>query len=211
MLQCRMPRSSRPNTSAATDERHDDEFYVLPRLVVHIDESAIRTLTALLAKVLPPGGVYLDLMSSWRSHLPAELKPSRVVGLGMNAAEMADNPQLDAYIVHNLNQNPTLPLPDAEFDAVICTVSVQYMTRPVEVFRQVNRVLKPGGIFVLSFSNRCFSTKAVAAWLTTTDEQHVQLVGSYFNAAGNWTEPQAKANVPKTSDPLYVVWAHKIS
>ena len=193
------------------DERHDDEFYALPRLVVHIDELAIRTLTALLAKVLPPGGVYLDLMSSWRSHLPAELKPSRVVGLGMNAAEMADNPQLDAYIVHNLNQNPTLPLPDAEFDAVICTVSVQYMTRPVEVFRQVNRVLKPGGIFVLSFSNRCFSTKAVAAWLTMTDEQHVQLVGSYFNAAGNWTEPQAKANVPKTSDPLYVVWAHKIN
>lgn len=193
------------------DERHDDEFYVLPRLVVHIDELAIRTLTALLAKVLPPDGVYLDLMSSWRSHLPAELKPSRVVGLGMNAAEMADNPQLDAYIVHNLNQNPTLPLPDAEFDAVICTVSVQYMTRPVDVFRQVNRVLKPGGIFVLSFSNRCFSTKAVAAWLTMTDEQHVQLVGSYFNAAGNWTEPQAKANVPKTSDPLYVVWAHKIN
>jgi len=193
------------------DERHDDEFYALPRLVVHIDELAIRTLTALLAKVLPPGGVYLDLMSSWRSHLPAELKPSRVVGLGMNAAEMADNPQLDAYIVHNLNQNPTLPLPDAEFDAVICTVSVQYMTRPVEVFRQVNRVLKPGGIFVLSFSNRCFSTKAVAAWLTMTDEQHIQLVGSYFNAAGNWTEPQAKANVPKTSDPLYAVWTYKIS
>ena len=193
------------------DERHDDEFYALPRLVVHIDELAIRTLTALLAKVLPPGGVYLDLMSSWRSHLPAELKPSRVVGLGMNAAEMADNPQLDAYIVHNLNQNPTLPLPDAEFDAVLCTVSVQYMTRPVEVFRQVNRVLKPGGLFVLSFSNRCFSTKAVAAWLTMTDEQHVQLVGSYFNAAGNWTEPQAKANVPKTSDPLYAVWAYKIS
>jgi len=200
-----------PEYFRRTDERHDDEFYALPRLVVHIDEPAIRALTALLAKVLPPAGVYLDLMSSWRSHLPTELKPTRVVGLGMNATEMDDNPQLDAYIVHNLNQKPTLPLADAEFDAAICTVSVQYMTRPLEIFRQVNRVLKPGGIFVVSFSNRCFPTKAVAAWRTTTDEQHIQLVGSYFNAACNWTEPQAKANVPKTSDPLYALWAYKIS
>ncbi len=191
------------------DEQADEQFYSSPRLVVHIDDQAIRALTVLLAKLLPPIGVYLDLMSSWRSHLSAELKPTRVVGLGLNAAEMADNPQLDSYLVQNLNANPTLPLPDAEFDAAICTVSVQYMTKPIEIFREVNRVLKPGGIFVLSFSNRCFSTKAVAAWLTSTDEQHVQLVESYFMAAGHWTKPATAAHVPKNVDPLYAVWAYK--
>ncbi len=192
------------------DESVDEAFYTVPRRVVHIDEGAIHTLTALLAKLLPPAGVYLDLMSSWRSHLPNELKPTRVVGLGMNAAEMADNPQLNAYVVHNLNENPTLPLPTAEFGAVICTVSVQYMTKPIAVFAEVNRVLKPGGLFVVSFSNRCFSTKAIAAWLSSTDAQHIELVESYFTATGNWTTTESAAYVPHHADPLYTVWAHKL-
>ncbi|CAN5582912.1 class I SAM-dependent methyltransferase [soil metagenome] len=191
------------------DEQADEQFYVSPRLVVHIDDQAIRTLTALLAKLLPPTGIYLDLMSSWRSHLPTQLKPSKVVGLGMNAQEMAENPQLDSYLVHNLNTNPAMPWPDAEFDAAICTVSVQYMTKPVEIFREVNRVLKPGGLFVLSFSNRCFSTKAIAAWLSGTDQQHVQVVESYFTASGHWTKPETTGYTPKNSDPLYAVWAYK--
>jgi SAM-dependent methyltransferase len=193
------------------DDAADEEFYTAPRRVVHIDDGAIRTLTALLAKVLPAGGVYLDLMSSWRSHLPDELKPTRVVGLGMNAAEMADNPQLDAYLIHNLNVRPTLPFTTAEFDAAICTVSVQYMTQPVEIFREVNRVLKPGGVFVVSFSNRCFPTKAIAAWTASTDEQHTELVEYYFDVAGNWTTPQTAAHTPRRRDPLYAVWAHKLT
>ena len=193
------------------DDSADELFYTMPRFVVHIDDGAIRALTALLAKVLPPGGVYLDLMSSWRSHLPDELKPTRVVGLGMNAAEMADNPQLDAYVVHNLNTNPVLPFTAAEFDAAICTVSVQYMTKPVETFREVNRVLKPGGIFVVSFSNRCFPTKSIAAWASTSDKQHTELVEYYFDAAGQWTTPQTAAHTPRQSDPLYAVWARKVA
>ncbi len=191
------------------DDSADELFYTMPRFVVHIDDGAIRALTALLAKVLPPGGVYLDLMSSWRSHLPDELKPTRVVGLGMNAAEMADNPQLDAYVIHNLNTKPVLPFSDAEFDAAICTVSVQYMAKPVETFREVNRVLKPGGVFVVSFSNRCFPTKAIAVWASTSDKQHTELVEYYFDAVGNWTTPQTAAHTPRQSDPLYAVWAYK--
>ncbi|MCX6047766.1 MAG: class I SAM-dependent methyltransferase [Chloroflexi bacterium] len=192
------------------DEQADEQFYAAPRLVVHIDDQAIRALTTLLAKLLPPTGAYLDLMSSWRSHLPVELKPIRVVGLGMNAKEMAENPQLDSYLVQNLNTNPTLPFPDAEFDATVCTVSVQYMTKPVEIFREVNRVLKPGGIFVLSFSNRCFSTKAIATWLAGTDAEHVQLVEAYFIASGHWTKPETAGFTPKNSDPLYAVWGYKV-
>ncbi|MBX3014957.1 MAG: methyltransferase domain-containing protein [Caldilineaceae bacterium] len=192
------------------DEHADEEFYQTPRRVVHIDDGAIRAWTALLAKLLPSGGTYLDLMSSWRSHLPDEVKPARVVGLGMNADEMADNPQLDSYVVHNVNVTPTLPLATAEFNAVICTVSVQYMTQPIALFREVNRLLQPGGIFALAFSNRCFATKAIAAWLTSTDAQHVELVEYYFAASGNWTRPQTARHTPRHADPLYAVWAYQL-
>lgn len=193
------------------DETSDEAFYSLPRFVVHIDDGAIHSLTALLATLLPSGGVYLDLMSSWRSHLPDSAQPARVVGLGMNASEMADNPQLDAFLVHNLNERPILPFATAEFDAAVCTVSVQYMTQPIAIFREVNRVLKPGGRFVLSFSNRCFPTKAIAAWASGGDKEHLALVQSYFTTAGNWTIPQTSAHTPRDGDPLYAVWAQKLA
>lgn len=211
MAQLERPAPLPPGYFRRYDETSDEAFYSLPRFVVHIDDGARRALTALLAKLLPPGGVYLDLMSSWRSHLPDTARPARVVGLGMNAAEMADNPQLDGYLVHNLNETPTLPLATAEFDAAICTVSVQYMTQPLAVFQEVNRVLKPGGCFVVSFSNRCFPTKAIAAWASGGDDEHQELVQSYFTAAGNWTTAQTASHTPRHSDPLYAVWAQKLA
>ncbi|MEP6988079.1 MAG: class I SAM-dependent methyltransferase [Chloroflexota bacterium] len=196
------------------DMSDDSFFYSSPRKVVHIDANAISALKDVYLGLLPVGGTYLDLMSSWRSHYPPELKPSRVVGLGMNADEMRDNEQLDKYVVHNLNQNPTLPYDSNLFDAVTCTVSVQYLTDPVSVFAEVNRVLKPGGVFVVSFSNRCFPNKAVAIWLSSSDEQHIALVGQYFQLSAKWTDLTAqKTNpaegYPPQANPLYVVWARK--
>lgn len=194
------------------DESDDAIFYIPPRKVVHIDEAAIAAVRDLLGQVLPPGGVYLDLMSSWRSHLPEGLKPKRVVGLGMNAEEMADNPQLDKYLVHNLNHDPQLPFEDTIFDGAFCTVSVQYLIDPVMVFAEVNRVLKPGGPFVVSFSNRCFPNKAVAGWLGTTDQQHLALVTHYFEQSGGWYGLQAFQHEPPrpgAHDPLYAVWGMK--
>src|SRR5690349_16445073 len=120
------------------DESDDSLFYVAPRKVVHIDDGAIQALREQFAALLPQGGVYLDLMSSWRSHLPDTLKPSHVIGLGMNAEEMHDNPQLSRHVVHNLNIDPVLPFESAAFDAAFCTVSVQYLTQPIAVFREVN-------------------------------------------------------------------------
>ena len=191
------------------DNSDDSLFYVAPRKVVHIDDGAINALREQFALLLPPGGVYLDLMSSWRSHLPDTLKPARVIGLGMNSEEMRDNPQLSRHVVHNLNIDPTLPFEATAFDAAFCTVSVQYLTQPVEVFREVSRVLKPGAPFDVSFSNRCFPTKAVAVWQSTTDAQHLALVTHYFEDAGGWSDITAWQKRNASSDPLYIVWAKK--
>src|SRR5215207_2949600 len=155
------------------DPAEDGVFYEMPRKVVHIDDGAIEALGGVYAELLPATGTLLDLMSAWRTHLPDELAARAdlsVVGLGMNAEEMADNPQLSRSVVHDLNRDPTLPFPDEMFDGAMCAVSVQYLTRPLEVFREVARVLRPGAPFIVSFSNRCFPTKAVAVWHNTGDE-----------------------------------------
>ncbi len=126
-------------------------------------------------------------MSSWRSHLPESFRAGSVVGLGLNAEEMADNPQLTSHVVHDVNADPHLPFGDEAFDGAMCAVSIQYVTHPLLIFREVHRVLRPGAPFVVSFSNRCFPTKAAAVWLATTDEQHRALVCAAFEAAGGWS------------------------
>jgi SAM-dependent methyltransferase len=159
---------------------------------------------------LPAGGRILDLMSSWRSHLPEGLRCREVVGLGMNGEEMADNPQLTRSIVHDLNRDPRLPFANGEFDGAVCAVSIQYVTRPLPAFGEVRRVLRPGAPFVVSFSNRCFPTKAVAVWLGGTDEQHLGLVRTYFEAAGGWMDVTEENRSPDHGgDPLYAVWARR--
>jgi SAM-dependent methyltransferase len=181
----------------------------VPRMVVHIDDGAIAALGRLYAELVPAGARILDLMSSWRSHLPDRVAPREVVGLGMNADEMADNPRLARHVVQDLNRDPRLPFGDAAFDAVVCAVSIQYVLHPVQLFRDVCRVLRPGGPFVVSFSNRCFPTKAVAVWLGSTDEQHRLLVRTYFDAAGGFTDVMDEDRSPGGGDPLYGVWARR--
>jgi SAM-dependent methyltransferase len=195
-----------PGAFDRLDDDDDRLFYSFPRRVVHIDDGAIEALGQLYAELVPPGGPVLDLMASWRSHLPASFA-GRVVGLGLNQEEMADNPQLAEVIVHDLNRDPRLPLADSVFDAALCAVSVQYLTRPLEVFRDVRRVLKPAAPFVVAFSNRCFPEKAVALWRATTDEQHVTLVELYFAASGGFAEVARRVFVPAQGDPLFAVWA----
>ncbi len=190
------------------DESDDRRFYDSPRLVVHVDEAAVKAIAAYYGEALPKDGVVLDLMSSWRSHLPEGAAYKKVVGLGMNAVELAENPQLGERVVHDLNVEPRLPFADGTFDAAVVTVSVQYLTRPVEVFREVCRVLKPGASFHVVFSNRCFPTKAVAIWQRLDDEGHAELVASYFHHSGGWETPEALDIGPRLgqpSDPVYVV------
>jgi SAM-dependent methyltransferase len=200
-----------PLAYAREDESADDRFYSMPRKVVHIDDGAIAALGALYAAVLPAGGRLLDLMSSWRTHLPRDFRACEVVGLGLNTEEMADNPQLATHVVHDVNREPRLPFGDAAFDGAMCAVSIQYVIHPVRLVREVRRVLRPGAPFVVSFSNRCFPTKAVAVWLDTTDQQHVRLVRSYFEAAGGFTDMTVDDRSPRRGDPLYAVWARASS
>jgi hypothetical protein len=190
---------------ARVDESDDALFYVPVRLVTHIDDGAIAALAEFYGTVLPQDGVLLDLMSSWVSHLPADLAVAEMVGHGMNAEELAANPRLTRWFVQDLNRDPALPLPDAHFDGALCCVSVQYLQRPVEVFAEVRRVLKPGAPFIVSFSNRCFPTKAVAIWRSLDISGHASLVRLYLERAGFApTAVRALANGSQC-DPLVVV------
>lgn len=187
------------------DPSPDTAFYGPPRLVTHIDDRAIAAVGALYTDLGLDGEV-LDLCSSWISHFATP--PRRLVGLGMNAAELAANPVLAEHVVHDLNTDPVLPFPDASFDDATCCVSVDYLVRPVEVFREVARVLRPGGRFVVTFSNRCFPTKAIRGWLGTDDEGHLQIVNAFFVLSEGFGEVRGgRRTPPGPGDPLYAVWA----
>ena len=193
-----------PRAFDKADPSPDTLFYAEPRLVTHIDDGAIEAVTELYRRTLPPGGVILDLMSSWVSHLPAEAAYAEVIGHGMNATELAANERLSEWFVQDLNANPVLPLPDARFDGACQCVSVQYLQHPVAVFREVLRTLKAGAPFLVTFSNRCFPTKAVAIWqaLSGTDQQ--QLVALYMTRAG-FTSVEMGDSLPPGGDPIWAV------
>ena len=201
-----------PEYFGREDESEDSNFYVQPRLVVHIDDVAIAAVGNVFSSMIPPDSVVLDLMSSWRSHWPADHPRARLAGLGMNDVEMAENPDLDDYLIQDINKDPVLPYEDDTFDAVVITVSVQYLTRPIEVFREVNRILKSGGIFIVTFSNRMFATKAVRIWRYSTDRRHIDLVTAYLEEAGDFDDIRGGFTNPDTSppgDPLFAVVANK--
>ncbi|CAI0405807.1 unnamed protein product [Linum tenue] len=176
------------------DESSDSVFYDAPRFVTHIDDPAIAALTKYYSEVLPPsntpGVSILDMCSSWGQPLPKGYKQDRIVGMGMNEEELKRNPILTEYIVQDLNVEPKLPFDDNSFDVITNVVSVDYLTKPLDVFKEMSRILKPGGLAIMSFSNRCFFTKAISIWTSTGDADHVMIVGSYFHYAGGFEPPQ---------------------
>jgi SAM-dependent methyltransferase len=188
------------------DETDDAAFYSFPRFVTHIDDGAIAAVGALYDELGIDGEV-LDLMSSWVSHFVQSPKALTVVG--MNADELAANPQASSSLVHDLNADPVLPFGDDRFDDATCCVSVDYLTRPVEVFREVGRVLRPGGLFVVTFSNRLFPTKAIRGWLGSGSDAHQRIVIEYFRLSGAFEPPVSRRCTPVDApgDPLFGVWA----
>ena len=188
------------------DPSPDPLFYAEPRFVTHIDDGAIRAVTDIYRRTLPAGGVILDLMSSWVSHLPDEVAFSRVIGHGMNAEELAANPRLDDWFVQDLNTEPALPLDASSVDAACLCVSVQYLQQPVAVFGEVGRVLRPGGPLVVTFSNRCFPTKAVAIWQALDGANQQRLVSTYFAQAG-FVRSKTEQSIRPGGDPIWAVVA----
>ncbi|SDS09106.1 Methyltransferase domain-containing protein [Nocardioides scoriae] len=189
------------------DPSDDAAFYAPPRFVTHIDDDAVRAVSDLYDELGVPDGRTLDLMSSWVSHLSRAPVDGLTV-LGMNARELHANPLADEVVVQDLNVDPRLPFEDASFDAVVCCVSVDYLVHPVEVLRDAARVLRPGGLVVLTFSNRCFPTKAIRGWLATDEDGRVAIVRDYLERAG-FTDVRTELRTERRrgGDPLHAAWA----
>ncbi|NEQ45871.1 MAG: class I SAM-dependent methyltransferase [Leptolyngbya sp. SIOISBB] len=203
------------------DPTSDTLFYEAPRFVTHVDDGFIQQLTELYRQRLRPGMRIFDMMSSWVSHLPDDIEFAWVEGHGLNGEELAKNPRLNHHFVQNLNENDQLPFEDKSFDAVLNTVSVQYLQYPEAVFAEIYRILKPGGLAIISFSNRMFYQKAIAAWRDASEAQRVHLVQQYFQAVPGFSTPEViscPSTVPMmmqmlglgNSDPFYVVVAERM-
>jgi len=187
------------------DPTDDLQFYAEARLVTHIDDGAIAALTQFYRTALPAGGALCDFMSSWVSHLPEEVGYAEVIGHGMNAEELAANPRLTRWFVQDLNADPCSPLARASLDAAMICVGVQYLEDPIPVLADIARTLKPGAPLIVSFSNRCFPTKAVAVWLRLNDAGHAALVQLYLEAAGLANIEIHTLSDGSRCDPMYAV------
>lgn len=207
---------------ARLDPRADPLFYIEPRLVQHIDSAAIAVVGGIYARHLQPGMQVLDLMSSWVSHLPESCGDALVTGLGMNARELEQNPRLHERVVRDINADPTLPFATASFDAVLCSLSVEYLIRPFEVFAEVARVLKPGAPFVLTFSERWFPSKVIQLWTDIHPFERMAVVLDYFRASGLYDglATESRRGLPRPeddkyaatlaeADPVYAVWGRR--
>lgn len=199
-----------PQAFDKVDPTADDLFYAMPRFVTHIDERAVAAVTQLYRDLFPAGGVIVDLMGSWVAHLPPEIDYAEVIGHGMNKEELAANKRYRRWFVRDLNASPDLPLADGGVDAIAICVSIQYLQQPVAVLREALRVLRPGGVIAITFSNRCFPTKAVAVWRMLESAQHQRLVSLYLERAG-FAAVEARTLIEEDfdQDPLWAVIGRK--
>ena len=193
-----------PQQRTKLDDSDDKQFYSYPRFVTHVDEGFIQQLTDLYRDRLKPNTRIFDMMSSWVSHLPSEMEFAHVEGHGLNAEELARNPQLSHCFVQNLNENPELPLKDEDFDAVLNTVSVQYLQYPEAIFAEIHGILKPGGVAIISFSNRMFHQKAIQAWRDGSEAGRVELVKQYFELVPGFSSPEVVAR--QSTSPNFLQW-----
>lgn len=206
-----------PEAFTRVDPGSDSEFYRTPRQVGHVDSKASGFIRDIYAENLKQGDRVLDLMSSYQCHLPED-KDLHVTGLGMNKEEMDSNGMIDQVCVHDLNEETGIPFPDASFDMVACSLSVEYLVQPMEVFHETARILKPGGRFLLSFSNRWFPPKVTRLWTLLHPYERMGWILQLFEdtnqfgklltmSVQGWPRPVDDpyyAKVPY-SDPVFVV------
>jgi SAM-dependent methyltransferase len=204
------------------NEENDHSFYEKARLVTHVDEQACKIIEDIYGQLLQPEMRVLDLMTRWKSYVPKKIEPISLVGLGLNEEELAANKQLISRHIHDLNTRPVLPFNDGSFDAVICSASVEYLTHPLKIFSEVSRILRPGGLFVHTFSDRWFPPKVIQLWKDLHPFERVGFVTECFLRTGlferlftlsvqGWPRPLTDRHYPslKTSDPVFAVWGYK--
>lgn len=198
-----------PAMSPLPDPFASQAFPPPPDLVIdQVDAAALAAITEIYREIMPEGGAILDVMSSWLSHLPPEITYRRVAGIGMDACVLAENPFLDEWRVQDLNREPILPYGTGEFDGAAICGAIQNLTRPAEVIRDIGRVLRPGAPLVVTFSQRCLASKAIACWCLLDDAAQLCLVARHFVEAGNWTDIRCIDRTPPSGGvPLYAVIA----
>jgi SAM-dependent methyltransferase len=200
-----------PTTALLAVDQLPDPIFAREAPAGRIDGAAIAAVTDLYRETLPPGGAILDVMSGWISHLPPEAPFRRVVGVGVDRRALAENPFLDEWRAQDLNRDPVLPFANAEFDGATLCGAIQYLARPGEVIREVARVLKPGAPLIVTFSNRCLATKAIACWCLLDEAGHLCLIAQHFAAAGNWADVRCLDRTPSGGgQPLYAVIGHSL-
>ena len=188
------------------EDQSDDVFYYrTPRLVHHLDATARRQVRSLYGRLLKPQARILDVMSSWESHIPDSLHSSCIEGIGLNEQELQANTHLSTYLIHDLNKDPRLPIADNMFDAAVCTVSIEYLCRPLEVLSEISRILVPGGILVITVSERWFPGKQVRHWADLHPFERQGAVMNYLLDEGSFTniETESSRGYPRPADDKY--------
>ena len=138
-----------PQDFSRQDESTDAQFYDSPRFCFHVDDQAVLALTEYYSTAFRAWEkpAILDICASHVSHFPTDVADyaGRRVALGMNGEELSQNRQVSEFVVKDLNADPTLPFDDNSFDIVTNVVSIDYLTQPLPICKEVARVLKPGG------------------------------------------------------------------
>ena len=174
----------------STDDRRksdisDDEiFYQQPRFVHHLSDSFRTRLTNLYSEYLLKHYIILDLMSSWVSHLPPNIRYKKVIGHGMNQAELSSNERLDSFFVQNLNKKQNMPIEDSSIDVGLIVAGWQYLQYPELVSLELSRVIKSDSFLIISFTNRAFWTKAPNIWTYSSEEKRIEYVTNVLTSNG---------------------------